>query len=89
MKTLDPIRTSLFPAEPWHTPAYLAQVYTFRIALEITGTKWNVSRENETYCPPFSLRLRRAYRTPETQAFRDTVARIARETRRPAVATNA
>lgn len=89
MKTLDPIRLSLLPAESWHTPAYLAKVYTFRIAREITGTTWNVSRGEETHRPPFSLRLRRAYRTPETQAFRDTVARIARETRHPAVATHA
>lgn len=84
MKTLEPVREYLAPPEPWHTPLYLAQVFTYRIAARITGNGRNVSTMEETHQPPFCLRLRPAYRTPAVQAFRDTVAREARETRRTA-----
>lgn len=84
MKTLDPVRQYLAPAEPWHTPRYLAHVFTYRIAARITGDRRSVSTVEETHRPPFCLRLRPAYRTPAVQAFRDTVAREARETRRTA-----
>jgi len=82
MKTLAPVRHYLAPAEPWHTPAYLAQVFTYRIAARIAGNGRNVSTVEETHKPPFCLRLRPAYRTPAAQAFRDTVAREAWETRK-------
>jgi hypothetical protein len=82
MKTLAPVLDYLAPAESWHTPGYLARVYNYRIAARITGTTRNVSTVEETYKPPFCLRLRPAYRTPAVQAFRDTVARVARETRK-------
>lgn len=82
MKTLAPIRQVLAPAEPWHTPLYLAQVFTFRIAQRITGNDSHVSRDGEHMRPPFCLRLRRAYRTREAQMFRDTVAREARSARK-------
>ena len=81
MKTLDPIRQSLAPAEPWHTPLYLAQVFTYHIAKRITGDFREVTQWGEHRRPPHCLRLRRAYRSPAAQAFRDTVAREAREAR--------
>ena len=84
MKTLDPIRQSLAPPEPWHTPAYLAQVFTYRLAAGLAGDFRNVSAYEERHNPPFCLRLRPAYRTPAVQAFRDTVARKAWQARHTA-----
>jgi len=84
MKTLEPIRKILAPAEPWHTPLYLAQVFTCRIAARITGDARNVCSMDEIHNAPFCLRLRRAYRTPAVQAFRDTVAGEARKARQGA-----
>ena len=81
MKTLATVRQSLAPSEPWHTPHYLAQVFTFRIACELTGTRHNVTTGEEAHRPPFCLRLRPAYRSPAVKAFRDTVAREARKRR--------
>ena len=83
MKLLAATRQSLAPAEPWHTPLYLAQVFTYRIAKDLTGDFRDVTRWGEHAKPPHCLRLRRAYRTPDVQAFRDTVAREARKRRRP------
>lgn len=81
-RTLAIVRQSLAPAEPWHTPLYLAQVYTYRIAAKLAGDFRNVTTMEEVYQAPFCLRLRPAYRTPAAQAFRDTVAKEARHTRR-------
>ena len=82
MKTLETVRQSLAPAEPWHTPIYLSQCFTFRIARDITNTRHNVTTGEEAHRPPFCLRLRPAYRTPAVQAFRDTVAHEARRARK-------
>ena len=82
MKTLETVRQSLAPAEPWHTPLYLAQCFTFRIATSLAGDFRDVSTWEERLAPPFCLRLRRAYRGPTAQAFRDTVAREARRARK-------
>lgn len=82
MKTLAPVRQALAPAEPWHTPLYLSQCFTFGIARQLTGATHNVTTGEEAHRPPFCLRLRPAYRTPAVQAFRDTVAREARKRRR-------
>jgi len=87
MKTLAPVREYLAPHEPWYTPGHLARVFTYRIAARIAGDGRNVCAVEETHKPPFCLRLRPAYRTPAAQAFRDTVARIARETRNAATWT--
>ena len=81
--TLATVRQSLAPAEPWHTPLYLAQVFTYRLAASMTGDFRNVSTGEDAHRPPFCLRLRSAYRTPAEQEFRDTVARAARQSRRP------
>ena len=81
MKPLETVRQSLAPAEPWHTPLYIAQVFTWRIAASIAGDSRNVTTIDEIHAPPFYLRLRRAYRTPAAHAFRDAVARAARQAR--------
>lgn len=65
--------------EPWHSPAYLAGVFTWRVACEIAGDFRNAIRGEEIARPPHCLRLRPAYRTPEIIAFR---ARVAGEARR-------
>ena len=81
MKPLAAVRQSLAPAEPWHTPVYLAQVFTFRIAASLAGDFRNVTEWGEHRKPPFCLRLRPAYRTAAVRAFRNTVARAARQAR--------
>ena len=71
--------------QPWHTPVYLAQVFTTNIAKDLTGDHRNVTRgniEDIIYQAPFCLRLRKPYRTAEVQKFRDAVANKARNTRR-------
>lgn len=62
---------------------YRAQCATFQIAREITGDSREVTTVDEALNPrpPFCLHVTPAYRTPETQAFRDLVAKEARRRR--------
>jgi len=59
-------------------PIYSAQCLTFAIAQNITGIHSRVTSGNASFSKPYCLRLVPAYRTAETQAFRDTVARATR-----------
>jgi hypothetical protein len=78
MKTSLFDRLALPHREPWHSPTYLAGCFTWRVACDLSGDHRNVSRGDEIDRPPFCLRLRPAYRSPATRAFRATVAREAR-----------
>ena len=57
---------------------YSAQCLTFAIAQNLTGIYSRVTSGNASFAKPYCLRLVPAYRTAETQAFRDSVARAAR-----------
>lgn len=71
--------------EPWRNPVYEAQCLTGKIAQDIAKDHRSVLVSHDILAasrkPPFCLRIVRAYRTPEIQAFRDSVANEARRRR--------
>ena len=54
------------------------QIATFAIAQELADNKSFVSFGNQHFKSPFSLRIKKKYRTPEQQAFRNQVAQEAK-----------
>lgn len=76
-------RLTLPHREPWHSPAYLAGCFTWRVACDITGDHRNATPGADMEKPPHCLRLLPPYRGESTQAFRDTVAKEARRRYRP------
>lgn len=55
-----------------------AQVKTFSVARKLTNAHFDVTPGEMVTQPPFCLRIRGEYRTPEMQQFRDQVAMEAR-----------
>ena len=70
--------------EPWHTPVYVAQCQTAKIAAIMTGLHVDAMPGSWMEKPPYCLRIVRQYRTQNQQLFRDAVARETRDLRRAA-----
>jgi len=54
---------------------YIAKCKTYKLAKEIANDYRSCSRGDETFNPPFCLRLLKPYRTERIQAFRNRVAK--------------
>jgi len=64
-----------FDNNKYRESLYIAHCRTYEIAKKLANDYRSCSRGDETFDPPFCLRLLKHYRTKKVQAFRDEVAK--------------